>query len=228
MRRTRARPIPAGRIEPRRGARLRHRARRLLGRHPRPCRELARRRAARLHDLLLRRHLHDVAEALDGAEHRHRRRRRRAAAGDRLGGDDRAASSLEPLVLFPHHLHVDAAAFLGAGALHARRLRARRRSDDAERRRRRVRPAGRSSSTRCCSRRSARFPGSSATPALPTALAAVLLGAEFVRRACAPLAARRRRRQPRGQEPVRLSIVYLFALFAVRLVEAASAGWIGG
>ena len=32
--------------------------------------------------------LHDVAEALDRAEHRHRRRRRRAAAGGRLGRGD--------------------------------------------------------------------------------------------------------------------------------------------
>ena len=36
--------------------------------------------------------LHDVAQALDAAEHRDRRRRRRAAADDRLGGDDRHAS----------------------------------------------------------------------------------------------------------------------------------------
>ena len=35
--------------------------------------------APRLHDLLLRRRLFDVAEALDAAEHRHRRRRRRAS-----------------------------------------------------------------------------------------------------------------------------------------------------
>ena len=49
--------------------------------------------AARLHHLLLRRRLHDVAEALDAAEHRHRRRRRRAAAGDRLGGGHRLVSA---------------------------------------------------------------------------------------------------------------------------------------
>jgi hypothetical protein len=42
-------------------------------------------RIPRLHDLLLRRHLHDVAEALDAAEHRYRRRRRCLSSDDRLG-----------------------------------------------------------------------------------------------------------------------------------------------
>ena len=40
-------------------------------------------------DRLLRRRLHDAAQADDAAEHRHRRRGRRAAAGDRLGGRHR-------------------------------------------------------------------------------------------------------------------------------------------
>jgi hypothetical protein len=76
--------------------------------------------------------LHDVAEALDAAEHRHRRRRRRLPADHRLGGGDgydrhRAADHV------PDHLPVDAAAFLGAGALQVRRLRAGRRAHDAER-----------------------------------------------------------------------------------------------
>ena len=83
----------------RRCARLRPHARRRLGRDPRPCRQLLAAGASRLHDLLLRRRLHDVAEAPDAAEHRHRRRRRRPAAGDRLGGGDRQRR-LEPLVLF--------------------------------------------------------------------------------------------------------------------------------
>ena len=56
--------------------------------------------AARLHHLLLCRDLHDVAEALDAAEHRHRRRRGRAAADDRLGGGDRLGVAVEPIVLF--------------------------------------------------------------------------------------------------------------------------------
>ena len=69
--------------------------------------------AARLHDLLLRRRLHDVAEALDAAEHRHRRPRRRAAAGDRLGREDGRARA-RSAAAGRDHLHVDAAALLGA------------------------------------------------------------------------------------------------------------------
>ena len=46
--------------------------------------QLARRGAARLHDLLLRGRLYDVAEAVDAAEHRDRRRRRRLPADRRL------------------------------------------------------------------------------------------------------------------------------------------------
>ena len=59
-------------------------------------------------------------------------------------------------------------------------------------------------------------------------LAALLLGAEFVRRACVLW----RRGDADGNRAAKglfgYSIVYLFALFAVRLVEAASAGLIGG
>ncbi len=47
--------------------------------------QLARGGAARLHDLLLRRRLLDVAEALDAAEHRHRWRGRRLPPIDRRG-----------------------------------------------------------------------------------------------------------------------------------------------
>jgi protoheme IX farnesyltransferase len=55
--------------------------------------------AARLHHLLLRRRLHDVAEALDAAEHRHRRRGRRVPADDRLGAVT-GSISLESVLLF--------------------------------------------------------------------------------------------------------------------------------
>ena len=41
-----------------------------------------------------------MAQALDAAEHRDRRRRRRVSADDRLGGGDRQRSSLEPILLF--------------------------------------------------------------------------------------------------------------------------------
>jgi hypothetical protein len=62
--------------------------------------------------LLLRRHLYDVAEALDAAEHRDRWRGGCFPAGDRLGrGDGQyAAGRVDPV---RHHLLLDAAAFLG-------------------------------------------------------------------------------------------------------------------
>ena len=85
-------------------------------------RRLARRLAARLHDLLLRRRLHNVAEALDAAEHRDRRCRRRAAAGHWLGCGDQRGRHRKPDAL-PDHLPVDAAALLGARPVQGRRLR---------------------------------------------------------------------------------------------------------
>ena len=100
---------------------------------------------------LLRRHLHDVAQAADAAEHRHRRRRRRLPAGDRLGRGRRARCRIESLAPVPHHLPVDAAALLGAVALLAAGdYAARRRADAAGGRRAATRRAGRSCSTRCC------------------------------------------------------------------------------
>ena len=89
MSRTAGRPIPAGRVLPQEalgfGMTLAFGSVAVLGSR----RQLARRRAPRLHHLLLRRDLHDAAQALDAAEHRHRRRRRRLPADDRLGGRDR-------------------------------------------------------------------------------------------------------------------------------------------
>ena len=89
-----------------------------------------------LHHRLLCVRLHDVAEALDAAEHRHWRRRGCLAAGDRLGGSDRHG---EPRVLrdVPDHLRVDAAPFLGAGLDPRARLRARRRAHASRHPRRR-------------------------------------------------------------------------------------------
>src|SRR5215468_9086186 len=82
MTRTARRPIPAGRVQPGEalafGATLAVFSVATLG-------LLVRRSAARVHDLLLRVRLHDVAEALDAAEHRDRRRGRRISADDRLG-----------------------------------------------------------------------------------------------------------------------------------------------
>jgi protoheme IX farnesyltransferase len=59
-------------------------------------------------------------------------------------------------------------------------------------------------------------------------LAAVLLGAEFVRRAVVLLRRGDAGHQRAAKSLFAYSIVYLFALFAVRLVEAVSAGLIGG
>ena len=114
----------------RRGAGLRPDAGGLLRRRARPFGQRARRGVARADHRFLRRHLYDVAQALDAAEHRHRRRGRRVAADDRLGGGDRQHLARTVLAV-PHHLLLDAAAFLGAVALPHRRLCARRRADAA-------------------------------------------------------------------------------------------------
>ena len=113
---------------------LRHDAGVLLGDDARHPGQLDRRRAAGVHDLLLRRDLHHGAEALDRAEHRDRRRRRRAAAGGGVGGGDRLAVDRAAAAV-PDHLLLDPAAFLGAGAVPQRRLRPRRRADAARGRR---------------------------------------------------------------------------------------------
>ena len=86
--------------------------------------------AARVHDPLLCRRLHALAEAPHDAEHRHRRSCRRVAAGDRLGGGD-GQSFARAAGARAHHVPLDAAAFLGARALSLRRLCARWRAHDA-------------------------------------------------------------------------------------------------
>ena len=91
MTRTRGRPVPMGRVQPGEALAFGLTLAGFRGRGARPPGEHARRRAARLHHLLLRRGLHDLAQALDAAEHRDRRRRRRLSADDRLGGGDRLA-----------------------------------------------------------------------------------------------------------------------------------------
>ena len=63
------------------------------------------------------RHLHDVAKALDTAEHRYRWRCRRVPSDDWMGRCHRfgvAGSDLD----VHGHLHVDATAFLGARAVY--------------------------------------------------------------------------------------------------------------
>ena len=84
MARTAMRPIPRGAISRARSACVR--AFSCLQRSRRPwCRDQYQGgSAARLHDLLLRRCVHGLAEATDASKHRHWRRRRRASTGDRL------------------------------------------------------------------------------------------------------------------------------------------------
>ena len=86
-------------------------------------------------DPVLRGRLHRLAEAPHAAEHRHRRRRRRVPAADRLGGGDRQRVDAAAAAV-RDHLPVDAAALLGARAVHAGRLRQGGRADAAGRRRR--------------------------------------------------------------------------------------------
>ena len=186
----------------------------------RPARELARGRAARLHDLLLRRRLHDVAEALDAAEHRHRRRRRRIPADDRLGREDRSASSSSRCCSS------------SSSSSGRRRISGRWRS-----RARRNTPAPacrccRSSRARrvtrrqillytCCWRRSASRRGCSAAPACSMASLSIVGGAVMLCLAVARLAAaaRRERSHAAGKRLFGFSILYLFVLFAALLVE---------
>ena len=121
MTRTAMRPIPAARF--RRSRRLCVRAypchRRGLASGS--CDQPDGSGAARRHDPFLCRCLHGLAEALHAPEHSDRRRCGRAAPGYRMGRGDRrrrpgAACSV------PHHLSLDAAAFLGARAQSRRRI----------------------------------------------------------------------------------------------------------
>ena len=83
-----------------RSARFRRHACGRLGGGARPSGQRDRRRAARSDDRVLRLRLHDVAQALDAAEHRHRRRRGCAAADDRLGGGNRQRRASSRSLLF--------------------------------------------------------------------------------------------------------------------------------
>ena len=89
MARTRLRAVPSGLIAPREALGFGLTLVVPLGADAGRGRQSARGGAARLHDLLLRRHLHDVAEAADAAEHRDRRRRGRVAADRRLRRGER-------------------------------------------------------------------------------------------------------------------------------------------
>ncbi|CAA9564965.1 MAG: Heme O synthase, protoheme IX farnesyltransferase COX10-CtaB, partial [uncultured Thermomicrobiales bacterium] len=79
---------------------------------------------------LLRLRLHQVAEADDPPKHRHRRRGRGGAAAGGLGGGDRRPGP-GGLGAVPDRLLLDAAAFLGLGAVKAGRIRPGRGADAA-------------------------------------------------------------------------------------------------
>ena len=128
MTRTRRRPLPAHQVEPERAmvfglvlGVVSVVADGVLRQPDRGVPDAAR-------DRVLRRRLHDLAEALDAAEHRHRRCRRGPPAGHRLGrghGQRRhpGAAALRARLL------LDAAALLGAVAADPQGLRRGRRAD---------------------------------------------------------------------------------------------------
>ena len=94
MTRTRHAPGGGGRISPRDASSTRLLLAIAGGRPARPAGRTGWRRRWRCRRRpLLRRRLHDLAQAPDAAEHRHRRRGRRGPAAGRLGRRDRAASS---------------------------------------------------------------------------------------------------------------------------------------
>ena len=99
MTRTRRRPLPAHQRHPRERGRVRDRAGRDLDRADGLVRQPRRRVPDAAGDRVLRRRLHDDAQAHDAPEHRDRRRRRGAAAGHRLGGGHRAVE-VPALLLF--------------------------------------------------------------------------------------------------------------------------------
>ncbi len=144
MQRTSERPLVTGVIAPRNALVVRPRPRggglrRALGRRQPPLRPARPRRGG-----VLRRRVHDLAEAHEHAQHRHRRCRWRRPRAGRLGGRHRFAGlgTGRPV---RRHVLLDAAALLGAGHPLRRRLPGGRRADAAGRRpaRRRGAPDGR-------------------------------------------------------------------------------------
>ena len=220
MARTAARPIPAGRIAPGEalafGVTLAGFSVVVLG----LLVNVVAAALAGLHDRLLRPRLHDVAQAHDAAEHRHRRRRRRAAADDRLGGGDRRRRHRAGRSL-PHHLLLDAAAFLGAVALpHARITRA------PACRCCRSSPARRKRGARSCSTTLLLAPLGVAPWLLGYAgplygVVAVATGAAIV--ALALRVRAERQGHAASKQMFAFSILYLFLLFAMLLVDRLSA-----
>ncbi len=126
----------------------------------------------------------------------------------------------------PHHLPVDAAAFLGAGALSRARLRARRACPCCPWWRGRTRPASRSWSTRRCWCRWRWCPPSWASAGRSMRLAAIGLGAVFLALALQVYRVREGREADRAARQLfGFSILYLFGLFAALLAERSLALW---
>ncbi len=99
MTRTASRPVPSGRILPEQALAFGLVLSALSVHDARRVGQLGGRQPARLHHLLLCRRLHDVAEALDAAEHRHRRRCRLLSAVIGWAAAT-GAVSLESVILF--------------------------------------------------------------------------------------------------------------------------------
>ena len=143
MHRTERRPLATGLVSPREALVFGARARGGLGRLALGDHRLAARGARAGGDRLLRRGVHDGAQAPDPAEHRVGRRRGLHAGADRLVGRHRLAG-LDAGGPVRRDLLLDAAALLAAVDALPRRLRRGRRADAAGRRRqRRRRPADR-------------------------------------------------------------------------------------
>ena len=116
MTRTRAPAAAARRAHVAADARLRRRRRRHRPRAAVPLRQRADHVAHARDVRRLRDRLHGAAQAGDAAEHRDRRRVGRDAAGAGLGGGHRRGRARGAAAV-PHHLRLDAAAFLVARAL---------------------------------------------------------------------------------------------------------------
>ena len=171
------------------------------------------------------RHLHSVLHHGDQAAHAHEhrlgRRGRRPAPRDRLGGGQRPVRAAAGVAV-PGDFSVDAAAFLGAGAAPQPRLRAGSRAHAAHcRRTRRNLPADRALQRGAGG--ASLLPLVIAKLGLFYAVAAAALGAVFVAKALRLYGLRHGPEIARNRAAMALfgfSILYLFALFAIMLVEA--------
>ena len=117
------------------------------------------------------------------------------------------------------HLHVDAAAFLGAVAVALRGLCPRRRADAAGGEGQAPYPLARSCSTRWCWCRWACCRPSSALGGVLYLAASAGIGLWFLWEAIATCARRDEVKEPAAQRLFGVSLLYMFALFAALIVE---------